>query len=773
MSGERPQLFGRELRRIHAVGVGGMGLGPLAVYLQARGFEVSGEDDALADPMLRTLDQAGIALGDVEASRASAELVVVSSAIKPDHPARQAAEAAGIPVRRRGEVLAEIARDRRLVAVAGSHGKTSVTAMLVAALRRAGHPIDYVLGGLWGAEGWEPAEALADNGGWLVAEVDESDGTIDGFAPAITTVVNLDWDHPDRYGSEAALRESFNGLLARTTQTVLLPVDSGLNASEEAQTFGKTGDFQLLGSETTAQGLSLKLSGAFALTDVSVAAWGEFNAVNAAAALATAQLMGFELSADALVDYPGVHRRQSLRYQDAELTVLEDYAHHPEEIAALLAGVRERMAGQRRMLVVFQPHRHSRTRQFLADFVRVLPAADQLFLLDVYAAGEAPLEGGHTSDLAAALADAVPDLPLHFSVGQRAQLTAQLDAARQPGDWVVFVGAGDLEQELHQWLEQLREAGVGDNPWDALASELVDALTSSTKIRREEPMANKTTIRIGGPARLYVEPENLADLQTILRTVSARGLPLYLLGRGSNVLVPDTGIDGVVVSLRRAGWEEFAVQDDGSVRVGAGLRLKNLCGLAAKAGLAGFEFLEGIPGNVGGALRMNAGAMGGWMFDVVDSVDALTLDGERHTWSRDELTVGYRHCRELESAIAVGAVLRPRELSESDQVGRQIDVYRCKRQESQPREPSAGCIFKNPDGDSAGRLIDAGGLKGWHEGGAEVSPVHGNFIVNRGGASCDDVVRLVRRVRAAVHDQTGITLNPEVLLLGAKWEDLL
>jgi UDP-N-acetylenolpyruvoylglucosamine reductase len=170
---------------------------------------------------------------------------------------------------------------------------------------------------------------------------------------------------------------------------------------------------------------------------------------------------------------------------------------------------------------------------------------------------------------------------------------------------------------------------------------------------------------------------------------------------------------------------------------------------------------------------MNAGAMGGWMFDVVESVEVLTLAGERQTWRREELTVGYRHCRELESAIAVSAVLRPHDVSEAEAVGRQIDVYRSKRQESQPREPSAGCIFKNPEGDSAGRLVDAGGLKGTREGGAEVSVVHGNFIVNQGGASCADVVRLVRRVRAEVKQQTGIELQPEVLLFGANWEDVL
>ena len=215
---------------------------------------------------------------------------------------------------------------------------------------------------------------------------------------------------------------------------------------------------------------------------------------------------------------------------------------------------------------------------------------------------------------------------------------------------------------------------------------------------------------------------------------------------------------------------------DGRVWAGAGLRLKNLCGLAAKAGLSGFEFLEGIPGSIGGALRMNAGAMGGWIFDIVEEVEVMRLSGEIVTLRKADMHVEYRHCAELHQAIALGAWLpacgRPaREAAEA--VSRQIDVYRRKRHESQPREPSAGCIFKNPAGDSAGRLIDASGLKGERVGDAEVSPLHANFIVNRGRASSGEVLELIRRVRARVRQLHGVDLQPEVLLFGERWEDVL
>ena len=291
--------------------------------------------------------------------------------------------------------------------------------------------------------------------------------------------------------------------------------------------------------------------------------------------------------------------------------------------------------------------------------------------------------------------------------------------------------------------------------WESLAADLHAALAPESGVRREEPLATRTTLRVGGSARILAEPASEADLASVLQRTHAAGVPVIMLGRGSNLLVPDSGVDAVVISLGHPAWQ----------------RLKNLCGLASKAGLVGFEFLEGIPGNVGGALRMNAGAMGGWMFDVVEEVRVMARDGTVRTYRKAEMKVDYRHCAELEAAIAVEAVLRPARVApgEDETIRRQIDAYRDKRHQSQPREPSAGCMFKNPPGDSAGRLIDAAGLKGERVGGAEVSTVHANFIINRGGATAADVITLVRRVRERVQGASGVTLEPEVLLYGGDW----
>jgi UDP-N-acetylenolpyruvoylglucosamine reductase len=756
------------VRQIHCLGASGMGVAPLAIYLARAGWGVSGEDDAMAPEVLGLLQAAGVAVGPLPPD---CDLVVRSSAIPDLHPSFVAAAARGLAPVRRGELLAEVMREKKLVAVCGSHGKTTTTAMLVWALRAAGFPAGYVAGGLF-SDATPPADVgLSD---WVVAEVDESDGTIDRFSPEITVIVNLDWDHPDRYGSPADLEAAFAALGGRTRGSVLVSdaCPLSLRLAPAAATFGRSGSYAgtLVGERDGL--MALALSGRFRSEEVLVRAKGDFNAANATAALAAAQLMGAAPMRHSLVAFPGVRRRQSVLSSEDGLTVMEDYAHHPSEIRALLSSLRRRVAAGR-LIAVFQPHRHSRTAQFKSEFAAALALADSVHLLDVYAAGEPAASGGTTADIYAEIKRGSPLLPVSYLPGAGAGSFPALSGEARAGDLVVFIGAGDIDRLARAWLGTRQALAALAARWDRFADSVRPRLAASTKLTREEPLAAKTTLRVGGSARLYAEPAGEDDLQTLLRAAKAAGLPVFVLGRGSNLIIPDEGVDGLVVSLGNKAWSSFETLPDGRVRVGAGLRLKNLCGLAASAGLSGFEFLEGIPGSVGGALRMNAGAMGGWIFDIVDEVRLMSLDGDVACVPRSAMNVDYRYCAELREAVALGAVLRPASRKDATAVGRQIDDYRRKRHESQPREPSAGCIFKNPPGASAGRLIEESGLKGSRVGGAEVSRVHANFLINRGQASSADILELVRQVRAAVRQAKGVDLEPEVLLYGKDWRDVL
>lgn len=769
-----PPVFGRAVRHVHLLGAGGMGMTPLGLYLVQRGFGVSASDDHWNPATRVWLERAGVRFTAPDDVPREAELVVFSPAVGAGHPARRAATARGLAQVRRGEMLAEVTRDRKLVAVVGSHGKTTTTAMLITVLARAGFNCGWVLGGLFAHDTLPPAR---DAGEWVIAEVDESDGTIGRFAPEVTLAVNLDWDHADRYAAREDIEREFAALFARTRDIVFLNADCAMSARVSAAngpartaTFGREGEFKCHLLCDIPSGQRLGLGGRFGIGEAAVRAIGEFNAVNAAAALAVAQHLGARIAPDSLAEFSGVRRRQAVLHASERLTVIEDYAHHPAEIRALLTALR---ASARRLVVVFQPHRFTRTAQFKAEFAAALAAADEIFLLEVYAASEVSVRGGSTADLAAEFAQLTPAREVRTLPPARATQLRALTAAVRDGDTVAFVGAGDIDELAHAFAAGASTAREREEAWARFVAELRPQLGPTTKFVERELLGPKTTMRVGGPARVYAEPATEAELQLLLAAAHARGLPVFMLGRGSNLIVPDSGVDGLVISLAHPNWQVFEPQADGRVWVGAGLRLKNLCGLATKAGMMGFEFMEGIPACVGGALRMNAGAMGGWTFDVVEEVHLLTLAGEKRVMQRSEMHVDYRHCAELETAVALGAFLRPRAGGDAAAIKQQIEEYQRKRQATQPREPSAGCIFKNPPGTSAGRVIDECGLKGERVDGAMVSPVHANFIVNTGGATAADIIALVRRIRARVKAVRGIDLEPEVMLFGANWRDVL
>lgn len=295
--------------------------------------------------------------------------------------------------------------------------------------------------------------------------------------------------------------------------------------------------------------------------------------------------------------------------------------------------------------------------------------------------------------------------------------------------------------------------------------DLQQALRPGTVIRRDESLARRTTLRVGGPADLFVEPQTEGDLALVLEYARAQSLPWFVLGRGSNLIVRDGGVRGVVISLGHAGFSQVEARD-GRLHCGAGARLKAISQEARRAGIGGLEFLEGIPGSLGGALRMNAGAMGGWMFEVVDRVRFMNASGEVEERPAAEVQFEYRACPLFRDHIALGAVLHGT-MVDPEAIRTRLDANNKKRWESQPPQPSAGCTFKNPSVEMpAGRLIDQLGLKGTCCGRAMVSDVHANFIVNLGGATARDVLDLIEVVRGRARAERGIDLHTEVEIIG-------
>lgn len=297
-----------------------------------------------------------------------------------------------------------------------------------------------------------------------------------------------------------------------------------------------------------------------------------------------------------------------------------------------------------------------------------------------------------------------------------------------------------------------------------LAAELARQITAATVVRRDEPLAKRTTLRVGGPADLYVEPASEAELSTVLRLCHQFEVPFFILGRGSNLLIKDRGIRGVVICLAQPAFAKLEIIGE-QLHCGAGVRLKAVSVEARRNGLAGLEFLEGIPGSVGGALRMNAGAMNAWTFDAVVSLRYMDYQGEIHAKLASEVPVTYRSCPLLTENLALSAVFQGRPESRAE-IEERMKAYSQKRWNSQPAAPSAGCIFKNPASIPAGKLVDELGLKGTRVGGAVVSDVHGNFIVNDGTATASDVLKLIELIKARAREARSVELHTEVEIVG-------
>jgi UDP-N-acetylmuramate--alanine ligase len=451
-------MFRKRDVAIHFVGIGGVGMSGIAEVLLNLGYRVSGSD--LKDgEVTRKLAALGghIGIGHAAAHVEAADVVVVSSAVRPDNPELLAARARGIPVIPRAEMLGELMRVKDGVAVAGSHGKTSTTAMIAAVFGQAGLDPTVIVGGQARALG---SNARLGKGEVLVAEADESDGSFRHLHPMAAVITNIDREHLDHYGSEAALREAFLAFANKVPfygQVVICADDRRAAALlpdllKPHVTYGLTaGEYRGEILETTPQGTHFQVRVRGELRGAAhIRMPGVHYACNALAALAVAEFFGVPFAdyQEAMAGLAGVDRRFSVRGETGGVLVIDDYGHHPTEIAATLAAAR--LYG-RRLVVAFQPHRYSRTQDLLADFAPALSGADVVVVTDIYAAGESPLDGLTSARLCATFPrDRAP------VYAPRRDICAALTDLVRPGDLLLTLGAGDITQVAMEMLERLR-----------------------------------------------------------------------------------------------------------------------------------------------------------------------------------------------------------------------------------------------------------------------------------------------------------------------------
>src|SRR5215472_1417616 len=445
-----------ELGRVHFAGIGGAGMSGIARIMLARGVIVSGSDSA-ASAALTELEALGarVHVGHSAAHLGDADTLVVSSAIRQDNPELAEARRRGIRVLHRAGALAALMFGHRVIAVTGTHGKTTTTSMITTVLRETGADPGYVIGGVLAATGVGAADGPGRD---FVAEADESDGSFLMLSPDAAVITNVEADHLDNYGTAEAYRASFGAFAARIAPGGLLVTcadDPGARelASQagglglRVRSYGESADADYRVTGTVASGMKTAFSvrsntPSFGIIDLKITLGvpGRHNALNAAAAFAAAVELGTapERAAAALASYRGAARRMEPKGEAAGVRVLDTYAHHPTELAADLGAAREIAAGGR-VVAVFQPHLYSRTRIFAAEFGAALGLADEALVLDVYAAREDP-EPGVTGKL---VADAVPGGTALY-VAAASDVPKVVTSLAAPGDLVLTMGAGDV-----------------------------------------------------------------------------------------------------------------------------------------------------------------------------------------------------------------------------------------------------------------------------------------------------------------------------------------
>ncbi len=761
--------------RVHLVGLGGAGMSGLARALVALRLQVSGSDRQ-ASELLDALAAEGVTVHVGHAAAhlpADCALVVRSPAVPEDNPELVAASAAGIPITKRAVLLGALMDARIGVAVAGTHGKTTTSGMMATVLMAAGLDPSFFVGGEVLDLG---TNARIGQGRHLVIEADEYDWSFLHGHAQVAIITNVEHDHPDIYPTIASLVDAFGAFAGnvRSDGRIIACAASPLvwevvrGASARVEWYAVEGDeglaipndvqWSATNLAATPEGQSFEvrrgdeMHGTFAIR-----LGGRHNVANALAVIAAAHHLDVDIEATrrALAAYRGAERRFQVLGRAAGVTVVDDYAHHPTEIAATLAAARQRFPG-RPIHAIVQPHTYSRVALLADEFAVSLRAADRVIMTPVYAARELPPPGVD----AALVAAGVPGAAVAADLGAAA---ASAVAGAGAGDVLLFLGAGDITEASRHALGLLRARDAEGLVQAARAAGL------GGDILVGEPLAGHTSLKVGGPADVAVRVRAVDDLAGWWLLARRLGVPVRVLGRGTNVLAGDAGVQGLVLLNRCEGWQVVRGTPDTPdyVIAEAGVTLAALGQALAREGLAGIEAGVGIPGSVGAGVVTNAGAHGWQMADSVVEAEVLEPDGQARPWTSHDLAFRYRGSalKGDPSRLVLRVTLRTTRDHPAEILAR-IAEYTAHRRATQPPTPSVGSIFKNPPDDYAGRLIEAVGLKGRAEGGAEISPLHANFFVNRGGARAKDILRLIDLARRSVRARFGITLEPEIERVG-------
>jgi UDP-N-acetylmuramate--alanine ligase len=765
------------MRTVHFIGIGGTGMSAIAIFLLEKGYKVSGSDMNPSPYFDLVLAKGANALiGHHPELAVQADVIVRSSAIRDDDPEVLAGKEAGIPVLKRKDFLSEIAADKHTLAVAGTHGKTTTTAMLIEALAILGQDPGFILGSEIKSLG---TNAHAGKGAFFVIEADEYDYMFLGLDPQISIITNIEYDHPDCFATPEIYEQAFADFLKKTKPGGIALVcneDPGAKHLIENNTFedltiltygfDETCDYTALFLDpalnsnefilTSKRGGIPQLSGPFTPNLP-----GKHNALNAAAMLACLHLIGINPQAarDAVASFSGTERRWDAVYEKNGITIINDYGHHPTQLSLTLEAARQAHP-ESKIWAVWEPHTFSRTQRLQSDYIEALKLADHALIMQIYAARET--DEGYTPQV---IVEALEDGKAIYQPDQDEAAEWLFKQSNKNDVFIVF-SAGKGPQ-LSSKLQQLFEKNTMEQNMPNLPMRKLEALFGS-KLLSGELLKEYTTIKAGGPAAGLMIINTTDELRHAVSTLWALDVPFKLLGSGSNLLISDKGYPGIVLINRCNKVEVQADQDPPLVYAETGANLGTMSQMASRAGVGGLEWCNSIPGTVGGAVYGNAGAHGSDVEATLLKAQVITKD-EGEQWL-DANGMGYQYRsskfkREGTTVVILSATFHGERVDPEESL-KKLEEFTAKRAKTQPKGPSFGSTFKNPKGDFAGRLLEEVGMKGVISGNAQVSERHANFILNDGTATAQDIYNLIRMGQKRVKERFDVDLFTEIEILG-------
>lgn len=736
--------------KVHFVGIGGVGMAGLAYILHRFGWIVSGCDSQI-NANIRWLEELGVAVSighsatHIEGFDPATDIVIYTPAVSEESEELLAFKQMGLPIYRRGRVLAELSKHRKLVAVCGSHGKTTTATYLAALLQAANYPsLAWCIGGsshtLPHPAGGTPEKLDA----LIITEADESDGTLAEYSPHTIVITNVDLDHIDHFADVAAFESVFAKALCSTKCHIVYNADDNRASKIVAEckcsinkiSYGTNPsanfELEIVDSDTVSpigrinhQALAFN----FALKNMP----GKHNLYNATAAISAAVALGVPLakSIELISNSASLPARRFENFEHCSnlFKIISDYAHHPEEIKALISAAK--LVQARRIVAVFQPHRYSRTKNFIKEFPAAFVGCDEVIIPPVYSASEPPIAGGTSASLYASfrrakqLDPATAPEPIYATTLN--SVLSYLRFTVRKDDLVLLVGAGDIITLLPE-LQRL----------EPIEGELVQIGSFGT----------------GGYVKRLTE-----DLDEFINAPA----PKRVVGHGTNLFISGTGYEGIILRLPKD-YSFIKQISPVQLEVGAATPAAALLKYCKDNGLSGIEFMAGIPGNVGGWLAMNAGTRQGAICDAVKNVKTIDpATGEQCELSVTDLNAGYHCCPALANKIVLSCVIELKPSTPKEIEASFIQAKSKRFNFSGLR--TEGSVFRNPSNSVAGKLSDEAGCKGMRIGGARVIEQHGNIIATEEGATPSDVAALVESVREAVFEKHNVLLDREIVML--------